>query len=72
MTDTPIITIYSILEDSNRLSSVDDIVFQYDANGNITNDGEHDYHYDARNRLSQVDERTINISITPAICVYKR
>ena len=54
--ETPIKTIYDILEDSNRLSSVGDTEYQYDASGNIINDGEHDYHYDACNRLTKVDD----------------
>jgi len=29
--------------------------YQYDANGNIINDGEHTYTYDSRNRLVGVD-----------------
>ncbi len=53
--DTQIKTIYDILEESNRLSSVGETTYQYDDNGNIINDGEHDYRYDARNRLTQVD-----------------
>jgi RHS repeat-associated protein len=48
-------TVYSILEKSNRLTKVDETECQYDANGNIINDGEHSYNYDARNRLTQVD-----------------
>ncbi len=48
-------TIYSILENSNKLSKVDQTEYQYDNNGNIINDGEHTYHYDARNRLTQTD-----------------
>ena len=53
--DTQIKTIYDILDESNRLSSVGETTYQYDDNGNIINDGEHDYLYDARNRLTQVD-----------------
>ncbi|HIQ16185.1 MAG TPA: hypothetical protein EYH38_11595, partial [Leucothrix sp.] len=48
-------TVYSIIENTNRLTKVDDTSYQYDENGNIINDGEHNYSYDARNRLTGVD-----------------
>jgi hypothetical protein len=48
-------TVYSILENSNRLTKVDETEYQYDANGNIIDDGEYTYGYDARNRLIDVD-----------------
>ncbi len=48
-------TVYSILENSNRLTKVADTDYQYDNNGNIINDGEHTYSYDARNRLVSID-----------------
>jgi len=50
--------VYSILENSNRLTKVDETDYQYDANGNIINDGEHSYSYDARNRLVEVSNNT--------------
>ncbi len=53
--DNEIQTVYSILENSNRLTKVNQTEYQYDNNGNIINDGEHTYTYDARNRLSSVD-----------------
>jgi len=34
-------TLYSILENSNKLTKVDQTDYQYDNNGNIINDGEH-------------------------------
>ncbi len=43
------------MAESNRLAKVGEISYQYDANGNIINDGEHTYSYDARNRLTEVD-----------------
>jgi len=49
------VTIYTILQNSNRLTKVDATDYQYDANGNIINDGEHSYSYDARNRMVAVD-----------------
>ena len=52
-------TVYSILENSNRLTKkVADTDYQYDNNGNIINDGEHTYSYDARNRLVSIDNGT--------------
>ena len=51
-------TVYSILENSNRLTKVGQIEHQYDNNGNIINDGEHTYSYDARNRLVSIDNGT--------------
>jgi len=53
-------TIYTILENSNRLTKVADSYYQYDQNGNIINDGEHTYTYDARNRLIQVASSTLS------------
>jgi len=52
---TEVQTIYTILQNSNRLTKVDATDYQYDANGNIINDGEHSYSYDARNRMVAVD-----------------
>ncbi len=46
---------YSIDTASNRLLQVDTSNYQYDANGNLINDGSHSYQYDARNRLISVD-----------------
>ena len=40
---------------SNQIASVGSINFQYDAAGNLVNDGTHHYGYDAENRLTTVD-----------------
>lgn len=47
---------YSIDTSSNRLLAVDNTAYEYDANGNLVNDGEHSYQYDARDRLVTVDD----------------
>ncbi|NOQ76743.1 MAG: hypothetical protein GQ475_02915 [Methylococcaceae bacterium] len=48
-------TNYQIKPGSNRLTAIDSNIREYDANGNLINDGEHTYQYDARNRLASVD-----------------
>lgn len=48
-------TLYNILNDSNRLTQLDVINYQYDVNGSVVDDGVHIHHYDARNRLAGVD-----------------
>lgn len=53
--DDSVQTVYSILANSNRLIQVGTTNYQYDSNGQITNDGEHTYSYDVRNRLTGVD-----------------
>ncbi|MFW5444564.1 MAG: RHS repeat domain-containing protein, partial [Methylococcaceae bacterium] len=54
-------TSYQILENSNRLTAIDNNPREYDSNGNLINDGEHRYQYDARNRLISVDGITSNL-----------
>ena len=54
-------TSYQILENSNRLIAIDNNTREYDSNGNLINDGEHTYQYDARNRLTSVDGITSNL-----------
>ncbi|KPV41487.1 hypothetical protein AN478_02655 [Thiohalorhabdus denitrificans] len=49
-------TDYTIAPDSNRLQAVADTAFEHDANGNLIEDGDHTYHYNARNRLVDVDD----------------
>src|SRR5690242_18335174 len=41
--------------------------YQYDAAGNMTNDGNHTYFYDAENRLAQVDG-TLGTCSTATAC----
>ena len=48
--------VYSTDTSSNRLLAVDSTAYEYDANGNLVDDGEHSYQYDARGRLVTVDE----------------
>jgi len=54
-------TSYQIKENSNRLIAIDNNAREYDNNGNLINDGEHTYQYDARNRLTSVDGITSNL-----------
>jgi RHS repeat-associated protein len=49
-------TAYTLDSSSNRLLAVDATDYRYDANGNLIHDGEHSYRYNARNRLSAVDD----------------
>src|SRR5207244_3742196 len=44
---------------TNRISSVGGTNYSYDANGNVTNDGNHTYTYDSENRLVSVDGGSI-------------
>jgi hypothetical protein len=39
----------------NRLASAGGVTYKYNAAGNMTYDGSHNYYYDAENRLIQVD-----------------
>jgi RHS repeat-associated protein len=55
-TDAGITTPYSIDATSNRLLAVADLPRQYDATGNLIQDSEYSYQYDAQQRLSAVDE----------------
>jgi RHS repeat-associated protein len=41
-------------ETSNRLTTINDVAQSYDANGNLLEDGEKTYVYDARNRMQSV------------------
>lgn len=47
---------YSTQPGSNRLVAVDEQARVYDANGNTLNDSRHQYGYDARDRLTSVDQ----------------
>lgn len=47
---------YANVPGSNRLASVDEVAYLYDANGNVIQDGDHAYTYDARNRITAVDD----------------
>ncbi|MFZ1344139.1 RHS repeat-associated core domain-containing protein [Thiothrix eikelboomii] len=51
-------TFYGIQADSNRLVSMGSMSHTLDANGNLLNDGEHSYTYNAQNRLASVDDIT--------------
>ncbi|MFW5444029.1 MAG: RHS repeat-associated core domain-containing protein [Methylococcaceae bacterium] len=53
--DGTITTHYQIETGSNRLTQIDSTAREYDNNGNLINDGEHSYQYDARNRLVSID-----------------
>ncbi len=50
---------YTIESSSNRISVIDTTVYQYDSNGNILSDGSHTYGFDARNRLTDVDDGSV-------------
>jgi len=52
-------TAYNLDAASNRLLAVDDNAYVYDANGNLINDGEYSYQYNAQDRLIAVDEGAI-------------
>ncbi|MFW5443503.1 MAG: RHS repeat-associated core domain-containing protein, partial [Methylococcaceae bacterium] len=52
---------YQIEENSNRLTAINNNARAYDSNGNLINDGEHRYQYDARNRLVSVNGITSNL-----------
>ncbi len=54
-------TRYQIETSSNRLIAINNNARAYDSNGNLINDGEHSYQYDARNRLVSVDGITNNL-----------
>nr|WP_303902818.1 RHS repeat-associated core domain-containing protein [Thiohalomonas denitrificans] len=49
-------TDYSIDTASNRLQAVGGTPYQHDANGNLLQDGSHNYQYNARDRLVSVDQ----------------
>jgi len=55
--------IFSYDANGNRLTKVDQTAYQYDHNGNIINDGEHSYTYDARNHLVSIDNGTTRTKI---------
>ena len=40
---------------ANRLADVNGVAYNYDANGNLLNDGQNSYVYDSANRLSSVN-----------------
>ncbi|MBN1795294.1 MAG: hypothetical protein JW804_01345 [Sedimentisphaerales bacterium] len=42
----------------NQYSSVDSVVYSYDDNGNLINDGVFKYYYDSENRLTDVNDQT--------------
>lgn len=48
---------------ANQLTSVNEVVYSYDANGNMTSDGSRDFVYDAANRLIQVKNHATQTSI---------
>ncbi len=50
------LTTYVIDPASNRLAQVDTTPYQYDSNGNLIADGRHSYSFDAKNRLTAVDD----------------
>lgn len=57
-------TNYLYMVNSNILQSLqsttgDNVSYSYDESGNIIDDGQHTYHYDARNRLVGVDDNVI-------------
>lgn len=47
----------------NQYTKVRDVSFGYDANGNLINDGHQTYHYDAQNRLIEVESPTIRAEL---------
>lgn len=49
------VTGYTIDNGSNRLLAVDTAGYQYDANGNLIDDGMHSYQFSVQNRLASVD-----------------
>jgi RHS repeat-associated protein len=46
---------------TNRIMSVNTTNYLYDTVGNVTNDGQHSYSYDAQNRLAAVDNGSTGI-----------
>ncbi len=49
------VTAYTLDPASNRLTAIAATTYSYDANGNLINDGNHTYQYDAQNRLIAID-----------------
>ena len=49
---------------ANRLTSVDDVAYAWDANGNLLSDGASTYSYDPANRLRTVDQGDPSYSFT--------
>ncbi len=45
-------------DEANRLTSVDNVAYTWDANGNLLNDGVNAYTYDSANRLISVSNQT--------------
>jgi RHS repeat-associated protein len=49
------ISITGTIDGISRLAEVEAYGYEYDAAGNVTNDGQHTYFYDSENRLTSVD-----------------
>jgi RHS repeat-associated protein len=46
----------------NQYDSVGDTPYSYDDNGNLTDDGTHEYYYDCENRLTDVNQNDVRIA----------